>query len=237
MRGDGEKTTDRIKLFLAAKGLSMNKFSEAVGTSNSYFNKMIRNRASVGSDVIENILLSYPELNATWLLTGKGSMLVDESTGADNPQSVVNEPKPIYEKGNVSLEDYNKLKNEYEGYRRAMKDVLANQLQGIPLEQPPGKIYENSIQDRFSQLVEEIKEYELFDTDIEVAKKLRIEPYVLAEYKAGRRNFTVDFVSKVLSSFDFLDGKTLDWLYTGKGEIINDPKIGLTIKVVNVDDD
>ena len=183
---------------------------------------------------ISKFLALYSNISCEWLLTGKGSMLVDESTG-DKP--VVNEPKPIYEKGNVSLEDYNKLKNEYEGYRKAMKDVLANQLQGIPLEQPPGKIYKNSIQDRFSQLVEEIKEYELFDTDIEVAKKLRIEPYVLAEYKAGRRNFTVDFVSKVLSAFDFLDGKTLDWLYTGKGEIINDPKIGLTIKVVNVDDD
>jgi hypothetical protein len=40
---------------------------------------MKKNRASIGSDVIENILRIYPQLNVVWLLTGKGSMLKEES--------------------------------------------------------------------------------------------------------------------------------------------------------------
>ena len=36
---------------------------------------MKKNNASVGSDVIENILRVYPQLNVVWLLTGEGNML------------------------------------------------------------------------------------------------------------------------------------------------------------------
>ena len=36
---------------------------------------MSKNRASIGSDVIENILRTYPDLNVVWLLTGEGTML------------------------------------------------------------------------------------------------------------------------------------------------------------------
>ena len=39
---------------------------------------MSKNRASVGSDVIENILKAYPDLNVLWLLTGEGPMLKSE---------------------------------------------------------------------------------------------------------------------------------------------------------------
>ena len=36
---------------------------------------MSKNRASIGSDVIETILRTYPDLNVVWLLTGEGPML------------------------------------------------------------------------------------------------------------------------------------------------------------------
>ena len=36
---------------------------------------MKKNNASIGSDVLESVILTYPELNIVWLLTGKGEML------------------------------------------------------------------------------------------------------------------------------------------------------------------
>jgi hypothetical protein len=36
---------------------------------------MKKNSASIGSDVIENILRVYPQLNVVWLITGEGAML------------------------------------------------------------------------------------------------------------------------------------------------------------------
>lgn len=85
------KTIERIAFFVDKKGISLNKFSQQLGVSNSYFSKMIKNRASVGSDIIENILRLYPELNTNWLLTGAGEMLnSDEGWGnlnsGDQPQ-------------------------------------------------------------------------------------------------------------------------------------------------------
>lgn len=69
------KTIDRITLYIEHKHISIHKFSLEIGVSNSYFNKMIKNRASIGSDIIEKILRSYDDLNPTWLLTGIGNML------------------------------------------------------------------------------------------------------------------------------------------------------------------
>ncbi|WGK93761.1 MULTISPECIES: helix-turn-helix transcriptional regulator [Flavobacterium] len=73
-----EKNTnisERIKQFIDYKRLSVNKFSDSVGASNSYFNKTIKNNTTIGSDRLESILRTYPEINPLWLLTGKGNML------------------------------------------------------------------------------------------------------------------------------------------------------------------
>lgn len=61
--------------FIKYSGLSARQFDLSIGASNGYTLRMSKNRASVGSDVIENILKTYPDLNVVWLLTGEGPML------------------------------------------------------------------------------------------------------------------------------------------------------------------
>ena len=68
----------RIKEFVDYKGLSVRKFEEKVGFSNGAFASQYKNNGSIGSDKIENILQSYPEINVIWLLTGEGEMLKEE---------------------------------------------------------------------------------------------------------------------------------------------------------------
>ncbi|WP_373018858.1 hypothetical protein [Muriicola sp.] len=69
------KTIDRLIQFIQHAGLSARQFDLSIGASNGYTLRMKKNRASIGSDVIENILRIYPQLNVVWLLTGEGSML------------------------------------------------------------------------------------------------------------------------------------------------------------------
>ena len=69
------KTIDRIIQFIQYKGLSARKFDMSIGASNGYTLRMKKNHASVGSDVIENIVRTYPQLNLIWLITGEGEML------------------------------------------------------------------------------------------------------------------------------------------------------------------
>jgi hypothetical protein len=69
------KTIDRLMQFIKYAGLSARQFDLSIGASNGYTLRMKKNNASIGSDVIENILKAYPQLNVVWLITGEGEML------------------------------------------------------------------------------------------------------------------------------------------------------------------
>lgn len=69
------KTIDRLMEFIKFAGLSARQFDISIGASNGYTLRMVKNNASIGSDVIENILKVYPQLNVVWLITGEGEML------------------------------------------------------------------------------------------------------------------------------------------------------------------
>jgi transcriptional regulator with XRE-family HTH domain len=99
-------TIERIFYFAKSKGISINKLSLEIGVSNSYFNKMFKKKASVGSTIIEKILRKYPDLNAEWLLTGRGDVLktegikgiIEERESNSNSQNISpdnNVPIPI----------------------------------------------------------------------------------------------------------------------------------------------
>ena len=91
------KTINRIKYFIDYKGVSFNKLSLEIGVSNSYFSKMFKNNASIGSDILEKIGSIYPELNTNWLITGKGKML-NESSIDEKKGNIMKEEEPSYHK-------------------------------------------------------------------------------------------------------------------------------------------
>lgn len=68
----------RIKQFIDAKGISIASFERSIGMSNASFGKSYKNGGAIGSDKIENILSVYPDINPSWLLTGRGNMLKSE---------------------------------------------------------------------------------------------------------------------------------------------------------------
>ena len=69
------KTIDRLMQFIQHAGMSARQFDISIGASNGYTLRMKKNHASIGSDVIESIIKTYPDLNVVWLLTGEGKML------------------------------------------------------------------------------------------------------------------------------------------------------------------
>lgn len=69
------KTIDRLMEFINYAGLSARQFDISIGASNGYILRMRKNNASIGSDVIENIIRTYPQLDVAWLLTGEGQMI------------------------------------------------------------------------------------------------------------------------------------------------------------------
>jgi len=62
-------------MFVAYSKLSYNKFEISINSSRGTISGALKHNRTIGSNVVENILLNYPELRAEWLLRGEGEML------------------------------------------------------------------------------------------------------------------------------------------------------------------
>ncbi len=89
------KAINRLLKFIEYKEITVNKFSQIIDVSNSYFSKMVRNNASIGSNILEKIVRTFPEIDANWLLTGEGKMLKEHAS-----INIVNEEHTPY---NITL--------------------------------------------------------------------------------------------------------------------------------------
>ena len=69
---------DRLEFFMKTEGLNSNSLTVAAGLSNGLIGKALKNRSSMNSDSIERILCAYTNLSAEWLMTGKGTMYVND---------------------------------------------------------------------------------------------------------------------------------------------------------------
>lgn len=76
---------ERLKKFIASKGLGQKAFEIECGLSNGYVNNI---RRSVTIDKARRILERYPELNINWLMTGEGQMLKPQSANSVSVGSV-----------------------------------------------------------------------------------------------------------------------------------------------------
>lgn len=73
-----ETFIDRLEFFMKTEGLNSNSLTVAAGLSNGLIGKALKNRSSMSSDSIERILCAYTNLSAEWLMTGKGTMYVND---------------------------------------------------------------------------------------------------------------------------------------------------------------
>ena len=99
-----ETFIDRLEFFMKTEGLNSNSLTVAAGLSNGLIGKALKNRSSMNSDSIERILCAYTNLSAEWLMTGKGTMYVN-----DQPAKASDIPNNLNSDGLVFfLRDKNK---------------------------------------------------------------------------------------------------------------------------------
>lgn len=75
----------RIVKYLEHKGISRYKFYKTTGLSNGYLDK----EGDVSLQNYEKIGYYYPDLNMTWVKTGEGKMLKEESEDAPTPTPAI----------------------------------------------------------------------------------------------------------------------------------------------------
>jgi len=68
---------DRIKKYMDYKSISAGELATQLEVQRSNISHVLNGRNMPGAAFIEKLLLSYPDINARWLLTGKGEMLIE----------------------------------------------------------------------------------------------------------------------------------------------------------------
>jgi phage repressor protein C with HTH and peptisase S24 domain len=71
--------SDRVGQYIELKRISYYAFENSLGASRGSISKAVKEGKSIGSNVLEKILSVYKDLNPVWLLTGQGTMLVDDA--------------------------------------------------------------------------------------------------------------------------------------------------------------
>lgn len=87
-----DETYKRVEEVINYKRLNIRSFEEIIDVSNNSVGTAIRRKSSFKSNVLNKILHSFPEINPTWLLTGKEKMLLTNNsvTNANEPASKYN---------------------------------------------------------------------------------------------------------------------------------------------------
>ena len=71
---------ERISQFIQNQGISVRSFEQSIGASDGMIRRAINNNTDIQSKWLSSIADNYPNLSIDWLITGRGSMLKEETT-------------------------------------------------------------------------------------------------------------------------------------------------------------
>jgi transcriptional regulator with XRE-family HTH domain len=73
----------RFAEYIKFKGLKQQEVAEMFDVSRQYINGIITGKDSMGMNLVRKLLDKFPDLNADWLLTGRGEMLIKDDSRKD----------------------------------------------------------------------------------------------------------------------------------------------------------
>lgn len=95
---------DRIQLILKSKNLSSSQFADEIQVQRSSISHILSGRNKPSLDFIMKILSTYSEVNADWLIFGKGQMVRQEKSDQKTTEEIKPNMPPIEKKEEVVLE-------------------------------------------------------------------------------------------------------------------------------------
>lgn len=97
---------DRIKKYMDYKEISAGELANLLEVQRSNISHILNGRNMPGALFIEKLLLNFPDLNARWLLTGFGEMLMDNGVSASKDDTALTDD--AIEQDNMPVKSKNK---------------------------------------------------------------------------------------------------------------------------------
>ena len=82
---------NRINLILKAKNITARQFAEEIGIQPSGMSHIMSGRNNPSLEFVNKVVRRYPEIDANWLLLGRGEMYMGLTPG---PKSLTPDPSP-----------------------------------------------------------------------------------------------------------------------------------------------
>lgn len=67
--------TDRVKIVMETEGYSPSTFADMIGVQRPSMSHILSGRNKPSIDIVQKIILSFPQYNPIWLINGTGAML------------------------------------------------------------------------------------------------------------------------------------------------------------------
>lgn len=90
------RVIERIFAYLDHHRLTPYAFERACNIANGYLKKQQKGKGTVGSEILEKIGGAYRDLDLTWVLTGRGRMIVDAGYKGELTQGLWHEEQATY---------------------------------------------------------------------------------------------------------------------------------------------
>lgn len=95
---------NRIQQYMDYKSITAGELAVLLDVQRSNISHILNGRNKPGAAFIEKFLLSFPDLNARWLLTGEGEM-IERTTSSVIKEEVVEKVNKIEEPKKVKVEE------------------------------------------------------------------------------------------------------------------------------------
>ncbi len=122
----------RLQQFISHMDLSVYQVNRAAGLCQGLLSNAFSKRQGLTTSTLERLLLAYPMLNANWLITGQGKMLISEgqagTTFAEQTQSHIQDLQTLQDQCVEMLRQIQQMKQkeQADADARLLNSILKN---------------------------------------------------------------------------------------------------------------
>lgn len=116
----------RIKYILDEKSISVNALAKQISVAQATLNPQLRGDRTLAANIVEKILIAFPDVSAEWVMRGNGNMLLSDnvtSLAKSKDDALVSSPMCADEES-IWQAKYEELEKRYEQLLTIISDII-----------------------------------------------------------------------------------------------------------------